>query len=120
MYPCAIRKPSTWSGMANKVHHRGTHQRRSKIVRDAANANPATRCWACGKTLAEHEPHSDGKPAKWQAGHTVDGSKNPPVWINDRKPPPAGPWLTAEASTCNLSRGSKKGAARRSTGYDWP
>ena len=28
-----------------------------------AAANPSTRCWSCGLTLAEHAPHRDGRPA---------------------------------------------------------
>ena len=47
------------------AHHRGDYARRAKAVRDAANADPTTRCWRCGRTQAEH-----GQP--WQAGHLND------------------------------------------------
>ena len=46
--------------MANKHHHRGTHQRHSAMVRRAARANPSTICWACGLTLDQHQPHTNG------------------------------------------------------------
>jgi hypothetical protein len=106
--------------MANKHHHRGTHQRHSAMVRRAATANKASICWACGLTLNQHTPHANGKPPTWQAGHTIDGTRNPPPWLNTTTTPPPGPWLAPEASTCNTSRGAVTGNRRRSTGYDWP
>lgn len=101
-----------------KPHHRGTHNRHAALVRRYAATHPDTRCWSCGRTLNQHEPHRNGQPAKWQAGHTIDGAINPPPWLNPHPPPP-GPWLAPEASTCNTTRGAQAGARRQSTGYDW-
>lgn len=60
---------------------------------------PATRCWRCGRLASEHPLHADGRPGRWQAGHTVDGRNDAP--------------LAAEFSTCNTSAGGKLGNARR-------
>jgi hypothetical protein len=78
--------------MAGKpVHYRGSYHVRARHVRQAAQANLSTRCWRCGKTLAEHEPHKNGKPAAWTAGHLRDGDPMSP--------------LAPEASTCNFKAG---------------
>lgn len=93
---------------AKAAHHRGDFDARSAALR--ATVTNASRCWRCDRTLPEHEPHHDGAPATWQAGHAIDGN-------------PASP-LLLEASTCNGTAGGKLGAARlhqrRSTGYRWP
>lgn len=77
------------------AHHRGSYQYLARRVVAAANANPDTRCWRDGLTLAEHPPHKSGRPAYWQAGHIVDGQVGGP--------------LAPEASVCNLSEGAKYG-----------
>ena len=81
--PMAKRKPA---------HHRGDYARRAKAVRDAANADPTTRCWRCGRTQAEH-----GQP--WQAGHLNDGQVGGP--------------LRAECRACNAGAGARLGSRRR-------
>lgn len=81
--------------------HKGTHQARAKRITDAANRDPNTRCWRCDKTLAEHQPHKTGKPARWTAGHVIDGLIDGP--------------LAPEASTCNFSAGATAGNAQRRT-----
>ena len=85
--------------MPNRAHHSGRYHAQAKAVRAAANADPTTRCWACGRTLAEHPPHRNGSPARWTAGHVNDGQVGGP--------------LLPEASTCNFSRGARMGNARR-------
>ena len=89
-------------------HHSGTHQRRARQIVGAANARDAaaaagigepTRCWRCGHTLAEHQPHHDGQPARWTAGHVIHGQVNGE--------------LRPEASTCNYSDGATHGNRRR-------
>lgn len=82
------------------AHHRGTYPARARALRARANADPLTRCWRCGRTLAEHPPHRNGKPARWTAGHLVDGQENGP--------------LAPEASTCNYAAGAVLGNKRRS------
>lgn len=91
---------------AKGEHHRGSFDRRAKRVRDAANADADTRCWRDGLTLAEHEPHRDGTPARWTAGHVIDSDPTSP--------------LMPEASTCNFAAGGVSGQRRRGSGYDWP
>jgi hypothetical protein len=79
-------------------HRRGTYATEAKAVRDQANANPATRCWRCGRTLTEirrTKPH-----AVWDAGHVIDGQIGGP--------------LRAECSPCNRGRGAAMGNRKRS------
>lgn len=83
----------------NRAHYRGSYARQAKAVRDAANADPSTRCWRCGLTLREHAPHKNGKPPTWDAGHVNDGQ--------------AGGVLAAEASTCNRQAGATEGHRRQ-------
>lgn len=99
-----------------KLHYSGTYQRRAQLLRQRANANPDTRCWRCGRTLADHPPHKNGKPARWTAGHVIAGD-------------PASD-LLPEASTCNYRAGGaitprhSDDGPRLSgvcgSGYDWP
>lgn len=75
-------------------------------LREAANADPSTACWRCGKTLAQHGPHRNGRPAYWTAGHLRDGDPSSP--------------LAPEASTCNFRAGAA--AQRQATevrSRDW-
>lgn len=91
-------------------HHRGSHQVRAKAITDAAKANPATRCWRCGRTMTEIRKT---KPrAIWHAGHLKDGQIGGPY--------------RAECSPCNTSAGARKGNALRGarrrrfrTSRDW-
>jgi len=76
--------------VSNQAHHKGTFQRRSQLVRDAANADPFTRCWRCGELARPGDP--------WQAGHLVDGAMNSP--------------LAAEHRSCNARAGQKLMARR--------
>lgn len=87
------------------AHYRGGYHVNSAKVRAQANADPLTRCWRCGRLLPEHQPHRNGKPARWTAGHLRDSDPTSP--------------LLPEASTCNLKAGATYGnrlrGARRDT-----
>lgn len=85
--------------MPKPAHYLGTYHVRSRRVREAAYADPTTRCWRCGRTLTQHEPHANGKPARWTAGHLRDGDPTSP--------------LLPEASTCNGKAGGRLGGLRR-------
>lgn len=88
--------------MPKPPHYRGSYHVRARHVREAAYANPTTRCWRCGKTLGEiHKTHPG---ATWQAGHLVDGQVNGP--------------LAPECSPCNTSAGGRL-RHRRRTGLAW-
>ena len=63
----------------DRSHYRGSYQDRAKRVRDAANADPSTRCWRSGLTLAEARAQNPGRRIVWHAGHTVDGDKYAPL-----------------------------------------
>ena len=78
-----------------KPWHAGSYARRAQAVRNAADANPATRCWRCGLTKAEH-----GRP--WQAGHHLDGQIDG--------------MLQAECERCNASAGAVRGNRMRTQG----
>jgi hypothetical protein len=84
-----------------KPLYRGTYARRSKSVREAALANPTTRCWRCGRTYAEGVRLWGAKGAAWQAGHVVDGHPGSP--------------LRAEHAKCNTAAGGRLGHSRRAT-----
>lgn len=104
----AVRpKARTAMGNRKKAHHRGTHQTRARAITTAANANPNTRCWRCGRTLPEHPPHRNGRPPYWTAGHLIDGQ--------------VGGQMLPEASTCNYSAGATAGNRRRKlhTSRNW-
>lgn len=65
-----------------------------------ASITPATKCWRCARTAAEHPQfHKTGRRASWTAGHLVDGRNDAP--------------LALEWSTCNAAAGGRLGAARR-------
>ena len=72
-------------------HYRGTYHVQARHVRQAAYANPATRCWRCGATLAEIQ--TIHPQAKWTAGHLIDTTPNSP--------------LAPECSPCNYSNGAR-------------
>lgn len=83
------------------AHYRGNYHVTARAVRQAAYANPDTRCWRCGLKLQDHRPHKNGKPARWTAGHVVDGQAGGP--------------LAPEASTCNFRAGAVAGNAARTS-----
>jgi hypothetical protein len=86
--------------MRRRDHYSGDYATRRHYLIAAANADPRTICWRCRRTLAEHEPHRNGRKAYWTAGHVRDGDPTSP--------------LLPEASTCNYSAGGRLGNARRS------
>lgn len=89
---------ATVCGMTGRgqAHYRGDYARRAAAVRAAAYADPGTRCWRCGLTLAEAQERArPGKVVRWHAGHTVDGSTMHA--------------LAPEHSTCNMSAGGRLG-----------
>ena len=84
-------------GGVKHPHHRGSFATEGKRVRDRANADPSTRCWRCGRTMAEIRTV---KPtARWTAGHVVDGQ--------------CGGVLAPECSGCNYAHGAAHGNALR-------
>jgi hypothetical protein len=78
---------------AKPAHYRGTYHVRSRALLTAANANPATVCWRCGRTLDQHPAHRNGKRPWWTAGHVIPGEVNGE--------------LQPEASTCNYRHGGR-------------
>jgi hypothetical protein len=87
----------------NRQHYAGDYARRAAAIRAAANADPLTRCWRCGRTLAEVR---DAKPAAtWDAGHLIDSD-------------PASP-LAAECSPCNRGAGARMGNASHDRPPPW-
>jgi hypothetical protein len=91
-------------GASTPDHQRGRYKRDAKAVTDAANRNPATRCWRCGKTIAERRVIHPA--AIWHAGHLVDGL-------------PGGE-LRAECSWCNTSNGGALSGRPKHTSSSWP
>jgi hypothetical protein len=101
-------------------HHAGTYAANARKVRDAAKANHNTVCWRDGLPLDQHEPHHDGTPAYWTAGHTQDGDATATPWTNPTQQPPAGSWLAPEASTCNYSHGATQTNQLRNNPHSRP
>ena len=77
------------------AHYRGSYHVQARRVREAAYADPTTRCWRCRLTLPECKPHRNGKPARWTAGHLIDSDPTSP--------------LLPECSPCNKSAGATYG-----------
>ena len=77
--------------------YRGSYALKSRGLRAAAYANPDTRCWRCGRTLAQVAFDLPGRKVTWDAGHTDD---------------PARP-LAAECSPCNRADGARKAVVAR-------
>lgn len=77
--------------MPKPPHHAGTYHVDAARVRNAANANPATLCWRCGK------PAQPGDP--WTAGHTIDTTPGAP--------------LAPEHRSCNSRAGAILGNTKR-------
>lgn len=84
---------------ADRSHYTGSYLVRARAVRDAANADPTTRCWRCGKTLAEARRMWPDRNVIWHAGHTVDGNSAFP--------------LAPEHSVCNTAAGAAVASRRR-------
>lgn len=85
--------------MAKKPHYTGSYHVQSRRIRDAANADPTTRCWRCRRTMAEIRAR---KPrARWTAGHLIDGMKDGP--------------LAPECSPCNYAAGARLTHQKRKT-----
>lgn len=76
----------------DRSHYGWRHDQRAKQVRDAANANPLTRCWKCGLTLDQVRAKFPGRRVVWDAGHTIDGDPHCA--------------LLAECSPCNRGGGA--------------
>jgi hypothetical protein len=76
-------------------HYRHGYDRQAAAVRAAADADPATVCWQCGRTKREHR-------REWTAGHEHDGV------IGSR--------LLPECAGCNYSRGATLANQRRLAG----
>lgn len=77
--------------------HDWQHQVRAKVLREAAYANPGTRCWRCRRTLAEVMAAEPSRKVVWHAGHT--GGRYDP--------------LMAECSLCNLRDSARMTTAKR-------
>ena len=87
------------------AHHRGTYHRDAMRVRAQAWANPDTRCWKCERQIHEIT-HRNGRPARWTAGHVVDGQ--------------AGGMMLPECSVCACSTGAQRGnRMREPRSVDW-
>jgi hypothetical protein len=84
----------------DRSHYTGSYQVRARRVREAAAADPTTRCWRCGKTLAEARRLWPDRDVVWHAGHMVDGNSAMP--------------LAPEHSVCNLSAGAQVTNRKRS------
>jgi hypothetical protein len=91
-----------WERTTARLKHRrlygGTFKRRSLAVRQAAYANPKTKCRRCGLTYAEGVNLWGEERAAWQAGHVIDGHPGSP--------------LCAEHAYCNQAAGAAKGHHR--------
>ncbi len=70
----------------DRSHYRGTYYRRAKALRDAANADPTTRCWRCGRLAIPGDP--------WQAGHVIDADSSSQ--------------LLPEHQSCNVKAGRRR------------
>lgn len=77
----------------DRQHYRGDYARRAREIRAAADADPGTTCWRCGKTARPGDP--------WQAGHLVDGDRLSP--------------LAAEHRSCNAAAGQRLSMQSRRT-----
>lgn len=66
-------------------------------MRERAYADPSTRCWRCGLTLAEVRARNPERKVVWHAGHTGPGRFAA---------------LLAECSLCNLRDAAAKTWAR--------
>ena len=77
----------------------GDYQTRSRLVREAAYANPFTRCRLCLLTLSEAQEKHPEKVVRWDAGHRDHTDPRAP--------------LAAEHAHCNRSEGQAYGVQKR-------
>ena len=89
--------------MARPAVHGPNYRRLAKLVRQAANRNPAQQCWRTGLTLAEAQAKW-GPRIHWTAGHLVDGQPDHTLTLAD---------LRAEISRANYSAGATYGNRQR-------
>lgn len=75
-----------------RAHYKGGYAVRARQVREAAYADPLTRCWRCGLTFGEFRSRFPGRHAAWHADHVVPGDPRSP--------------LRAAHASCNTSEGS--------------
>jgi hypothetical protein len=82
----------------SRLHDRA-HDLRAKPIRERAYADPSTRCWRCGRTLAEVKAAEPMRRVVWHAGHT------------------GGRWdpLLAECSLCNWRDSAATTRMKRAT-----
>lgn len=80
--------------------HDWSHQVRARPIRARAYADPSTRCWRCGLTLAEVRAANPRRKVVWHAGHTA---------------PTRYAALLAECSLCNLQNAGETTQAKRSS-----
>lgn len=59
----------------NQRHYEGDYKVRARALRNAAYADPSTRCFRCGLTLAEYKAQHPRRKADWHADHVVPGSR---------------------------------------------
>lgn len=76
--------------MTKPVHRTNRWKVLARRICAAAYANPETKCWRCGRTLAQHPPGD-----RWQAGHVDDTNHS---------------LILPEARSCNASHGARYGA----------
>ena len=94
-----MRNMGRTRAIPKKPHHRGSFDRRAKMVRVAAYADPDTRCHRCGFRLNEGPFHRHDHTEKWEAGHVVDGEVDG--------------WLMPETRSCNRRDAARKLNARK-------
>ena len=90
----------TRTGGRKHPWHRGSYAARAALVRAEANANPATTCWRCKRTMSDIRKVR--RDAEWTAGHVIDSDPRSP--------------LAAECSPCNYSAGAHYGNRLRRQG----
>jgi len=73
------------------VHRAGTYTVRARHIRNAANTDPRTVCWRCGRPAIPGDP--------WQAGHIRDTDPTSP--------------LAPEHRSCNARAGTALGKQRK-------
>lgn len=85
----------------DRSHYDRSYKVRSRIVRAAAKANPATVCWRCGRTLAQVQQSLPLRRVFWTAGHTIAGDRQCA--------------LLPECSPCNFKDGQQRAMVARSS-----
>ena len=94
--------------MANQLHHRTPrYQYHAPRITATARRNPRAVCASCGRTYDQHPLGANGKPQRWQAGHTIAGSHTWQPWYDVEHVPPPGDWLAPTLSRCNIGDGNR-------------